>query len=104
MADKFPDERFDNEVFVEDRVQEPRRFQVLLHNDDYTTMEFVVRVLCDVFNKTHAQATDLMLTVHKQGKAVCGVYTFEVAETKVNMVHKLAREAGYPLKCSMEEV
>ncbi|EPR44108.1 ATP-dependent Clp protease adapter protein clpS [Desulfovibrio sp. X2] len=104
MSEKLPQERHDTTTFVEDEVQEPRRYKVLLHNDDYTTMEFVVKVLKEVFHKTEAEATRIMLNVHNSGKGVCGVYTVEVAETKVTMVHNLARQAGYPLRSSMEEV
>jgi ATP-dependent Clp protease adaptor protein ClpS len=83
---------------------EPRRFRVLLHNDNYTTMEFVVEVLESVFNKNAPEATSIMLNVHKQGIGVCGVFTAEVAETKVAIVHHLARQRNFPLRCSMEEV
>ena len=83
---------------------EPRRFRVLLHNDNYTTMEFVVEVLESVFNKNAPEATSIMLNVHKQGIGVCGVFTAEVAETKVAIVHHLARRRNFPLRCSMEEV
>lgn len=89
---------------LEEEVQEPKRFKVLLHNDDYTTMEFVIHVLMVVFKKNQAEATHIMLKVHEEGVGVCGVYTAEVAETKVALVHKLARREGFPLKCSMEEV
>lgn len=92
------------ETHVEEDVREPRRFRVLLHNDNYTTMEFVVRVLMFVFNKTESEANAIMLRVHNNGVGVCGVYTAEVAETKVTLVTQLAREAGYPLRCTMEEV
>ena len=85
-------------------VQEPRMFRVLLHNDDYTTMDFVVQVLKIVFHKSEAEAAGIMLAVHKQGVGQCGVYTAEVAETKVGMVHALARKEGFPLRSSMEEV
>ena len=78
-------------------------YRVLLHNDDYTTMEFVVEVLVHIFRKTIEDATRIMLNVHEQGVGVCGVYTFEVAETKVDTVHSIARDHGFPLKCSMEK-
>ncbi len=81
---------------------EPRRFRVLLHNDHYTTMEFVVEILESVFNKNAPEATRIMLNVHKQGIGVCGVYSYEIAETKVDRVHYLAKEHGFPLRCSME--
>ncbi|EPR31555.1 ATP-dependent Clp protease adapter protein clpS [Alkalidesulfovibrio alkalitolerans DSM 16529] len=104
MSDKMPLERRDADTLLDDEIREPRRYKVLLHNDHYTTMEFVVRVLVEVFHKNEAQATRIMLSVHNQGKGVCGIYTAEVAETKVNMVHNLAKQAGYPLRSSMEEV
>jgi ATP-dependent Clp protease adaptor protein ClpS len=88
---------------LEEDLEEPRMFKVLLHNDDYTTMEFVVHVLQKVFYKSFAEATRIMLSVHRRGIGVCGVYTGEVAETKVATVHYLARENGFPLQCSMEE-
>ena len=91
-------------VSVEEEVREPRRYKVLLHNDDYTTMEFVVKVLMRIFRKTEAEAVQIMLSVHNKGIGVCGVYTAEVAELKVSLVRRLARENGFPLKCSMEEV
>ena len=84
-------------------VREPRRFKVLLHNDDYTTMEFVVEILRTVFRKTSEQAMTITTAVHEKGLGVCGVYTEEVAETKVVQVHEKARAAGYPLRCSLEE-
>ena len=83
-------------------VKEPPLFKVLLLNDDYTTMDFVVEVLRFVFHKSVADATFIMLNVHHNGVGVCGVYSFEVAETKVNTVGALARERGFPLKCTME--
>lgn len=78
-------------------------YKVLLHNDDYTTMEFVVQVLMQVFHKSVEQATHIMLNVHKRGVGMCGVFTYEVAETKVEAVTRLARENGHPLKCTMEK-
>lgn len=80
----------------------PRRYKVLLHNDDYTTMEFVIHVLKRHFHKTDAEAQELMLKVHHEGVAVCGVYTYEVSETKVHKVTKEAEEEGHPLLCTME--
>lgn len=85
-------------------VREPRRYKVLLHNDDYTTMDFVVHVLRRVFRKSEPEAMRIMLAVHKQGLGMCGVYTAEVAETKVDTVHTMAKAAGYPLRASLEEV
>lgn len=94
---------FQEELNSSTDLGEPRRFRVLLHNDNYTTMEFVVEVLESVFNKNAPEATTIMLNVHKQGIGVCGVFTAEVAETKVAIVHHLARRRNFPLRCSMEE-
>ncbi|MFP3979808.1 MAG: ATP-dependent Clp protease adapter ClpS [Desulfobacterales bacterium] len=84
--------------------EEPPMYRVLLHNDDYTTMDFVVELLMNVFQKSFEEATHIMLRVHRAGKGVCGVYTYEVAETKIETVHQLATERGFPLKSSMEKV
>ena len=81
----------------------PPLFRVLMHNDDYTTMEFVVVVLEKVFRKSPVDANRIMLNIHIRGVGQCGTYPFEVAETKVARVHELARAEGYPLKCSLEE-
>ena len=89
---------------TEQEVTEPPMYRVLLHNDDYTTMEFVVELLMYVFNKSFEDATRIMLNVHRSGKGVCGIYPYEVAETKVEMVHQLAKERGFPLKSTMEKV
>ena len=102
MSDNNAGGHFDSELLDEHEVRKPRKYKVLLHNDDYTTMDFVVEVLIRVFKKNEAQATAVMLAVHNQGYGVCGVYTAEVAETKVDLVHRLAKSAGFPLKCSME--
>ena len=91
------------DVIMDVEVAEPKMYQVLLHNDDYTTMEFVVNILMTVFHKTADQATNIMMAVHREGLGSCGVYTEEVAETKVAQVHDKARKAGFPLRCSMEE-
>ncbi len=85
-----------------EEVKEPSMYKVLILNDDYTTMEFVVEILISVFNKSAEEATGIMLKVHKEGAGLCGVYTYEVAETKVDTVHTLAREKGFPLRCTME--
>jgi ATP-dependent Clp protease adaptor protein ClpS len=86
-----------------DQTKEPPMYRVLLHNDDYTTMEFVVEVLMYVFSKSPESAAKIMMNVHQKGIGECGVYTHEIAETKVDTVHNLARESGYPLRCSMEQ-
>lgn len=103
MTDPLSREDIESGSGVKEEVREPRKFKVLLHNDDYTTMEFVVQVLMAVFHKNEADATQIMLAVHNNGMGVCGVFTAEVAETKVVMVRQMARKAGYPLKSTMEE-
>ncbi len=92
---------------VKERVRtgkkEPQQFKVLLLNDDYTTMEFVVHVLEEVFQKSPAEAYQIMMHVHVQGRGLAGVYPWEVAETKAETVISMAREAGFPLKAITEE-
>ena len=103
MTFEHDSKNIEGDVLVAKKLKQPARFRVLLHNDDYTTMEFVIQILCTVFHKSHEEATSIMLAVHKEGIGQCGVYTQEVAETRVRHVHHLARGAGFPLKCSMEE-
>ena len=91
-------------VVVRNQAKEPRKAKVLLLNDDYTSMEFVVRVLVDIFRKKPEEATTIMLAVHEKGKGECGVYPLEVAETKVNQVHSRARSEGFPLRCVIEYI
>jgi ATP-dependent Clp protease adaptor protein ClpS len=88
---------------TQSKTKRPPMFKVILLNDDYTPMEFVVELLKSVFHKPHAEATKIMLWVHQNGMGVAGVYPFEVAETKVHTTEELAREAQYPLKCVMEK-
>ena len=90
-------------VAVEDELKKPSLFKVVLHNDDYTTMEFVVRVLTSVFRKSHDEAVEIMMAVHQEGRGVCGVYPHELAEFRVERTTRLARESGFPLLCTMEE-
>ena len=84
------------------RLEPPKQYKVILHNDHYTTMDFVVNVLESVFHKSATESVAIMLNVHEQGTGLAGVYTKEIAETKVSTVHSMAREAGYPLRCSIE--
>jgi ATP-dependent Clp protease adaptor protein ClpS len=88
---------------AKDEIDEPSMYKVLLHNDDYTTMEFVVEILMLVFKKSPEEAVKIMLNVHHKGIGVCGVYPYEVSETKVRAVDALAKENGFPLKCTMEK-
>ncbi|WP_417915758.1 ATP-dependent Clp protease adapter ClpS [Candidatus Electronema sp. JC] len=85
-----------------EKLQEPPYYKVLLHNDDYTTMDFVVMILEMIFGKSTEEATAIMLNVHHQGQGVAGVYTREIGETKVAEVHQLARKNQFPLRCSLE--
>jgi ATP-dependent Clp protease adaptor protein ClpS len=86
----------------EKKPQKPRLYKVLLLNDDYTTMEFVVKVLMSVFHLEEEKAVEIMLHVHHNGVGVAGVFTYEVAETKANKVHELARQEEFPLRCALE--
>jgi len=104
MSDR-PLDDLDTGVITENEkeLKLPPMYRVLLLNDDYTTMEFVVQVLQSVFHKSAADATQIMLHIHRTGNGVAGVYTHEVAETKVAVVEAMAREHEFPLKCTMEE-
>ncbi|MCF8075830.1 MAG: ATP-dependent Clp protease adapter ClpS [Desulfotignum sp.] len=91
------------DIFPKTRKELPPQYKVILHNDDYTTMEFVVEILITVFGKPLEKATQTMLNIHHKGNAVCGIYTREIAETKVETVHQLASSRGFPLKSTMEK-
>ena len=84
-------------------LEEPRMFRVILHNDHYTTMDFVVEVLMKVFHKTASEGIKIMLDVHRKGAGVCGIYAYDIAVTKVSQVRHMAKEREFPLKCSYEE-
>ena len=102
MADKNK-EKGDSSVLERQKTEEPRKWKVVLLNDNYTSMEFVVLVLKTVFRHSSAQATRVMLHVHQRGVGVCGIFPFEVAETKVNQVMDCARENQHPLQCTLEK-
>ncbi len=85
------------------KTKKPSLYKVLMLNDDYTPMEFVVDILEGVFGKGHQEATEIMLHVHYKGVGICGVYTYEIAETKVNQVMDLARKNQHPLQCTIEK-
>lgn len=97
------DRQLEDEDIAVFGVDVPKRYKVIMHNDDYTSMEFVVDVLMSVFRKSEAEAATLMQKIHEENYAVCGVYTKEIAETKVEETIRLARAEGFPLRCTMEE-
>ncbi len=84
-------------------LQEPQMFKVLLHNDDYTSMDFVVDVLTGIFHKTSEEAVQIMLQIHEKERAICGVYSFEIAETKAQQVKQKAKQNEFPLLATIEE-
>jgi ATP-dependent Clp protease adaptor protein ClpS len=84
-------------------LEEPQLFKVLLHNDDYTSMDFVVEILIGTFHKTHAQSEQIMLQIHEKGKAICGIYSFEIAQTKAQQVKEKAKQNEFPLLATIEE-
>ncbi|MFT5235037.1 MAG: ATP-dependent Clp protease adaptor protein ClpS [Shewanella sp.] len=88
---------------VESELMTPSMYKVILNNDDYTPMDFVIEVLQLFFKKTEEQATDIMLAIHHQGKGICGVFPFGIAETKVAQVNQFARQKQHPLLCSLEK-
>ncbi len=107
----MPGDYNNNNVFEDDlnvksieEVKTPRMYRVLMHNDHYTTMDFVVDMLVNVFRKPAAEATNIMLEIHNRGLGVCGVFTYDIAVTKISRVHQMARNKDFPLKCSFEEV
>ena len=89
-----PDKKEESEIAVaeKNKLERPKRFKVIIHNDDYTTMEFVVMILQKIFHKSFPEAQEIMLKVHQEGRGICGVYTFEVAESKSSRVKRMARD------------
>ena len=100
MAEKIS---YDIEENVKDEIKEPGKFVVILHNDHYTTMDFVVIILKEVFLKTPAEANKLMLDVHRKGFSKVAVYPYDIAATKVFQVENRSEAAGFPLRCTMEK-
>jgi len=100
------DSRFEESAVAEnaEKVAQPPLYKVLLHNDDYTTMDFVVWILQSIFTMPEEQAVQVMLNVHMKGVGVAGIYTFEIAEMKVEKVTAMAREHEFPLLCTMEQI
>ncbi|MEL4272435.1 MULTISPECIES: ATP-dependent Clp protease adapter ClpS [Shewanella] len=88
---------------VESELMPPSMYKVILNNDDYTPMDFVIEVLQIFFRKNEQEATDIMLTIHHQGKGVCGIFPYGIAETKVIQVNQFARQNQHPLLCSLEK-
>lgn len=97
-----PHEHEETLTTTDQQVEYPPMFRVLLHNDDYTTVDFVVAILREVFHRSEIEAQRIMLAVHKRGLGVAGVYPHEIAETKMHRVHQLAEASEFPLKCSIE--
>ena len=95
--------KIEEELELDIELEEPKMYKVLLHNDDYTSMDFVIEVLMGIFHKTRQEAERIMWFVHEKGKAVCGVYTHEIAQMKVEQVRAYAKKEGFPLLATMEE-
>ncbi len=95
--------KFEEEIESALALDEPKMFKVLLHNDDYTSMDFVVEVLVGIFHKTDAQAEQIMLEIHQKGQGLCGVYSFEIAQTKAMQVKQQAKQQEFPLLATIEE-
>ena len=106
MSDQQKDFDYDDGLAVEEekpKLKPPRQYKVVLLNDDYTPMEFVVQVLTTFFGMDHAKATRVMMAVHTRGKGICGIFSYEIAETKVDQVNEYSRINQHPLMCTMEE-
>ena len=105
MSDKRSNNRRKGELLeeIKEELKEPGMYNVILHNDDYTTMEFVVEVLTTVFHLPVNKASKIMIDVHKKGKGIVGVFTWDIAQTKIALVHQLAKERDFPLKCTVEK-
>jgi len=85
-------------------VKEPEEYRVYLINDDFTTVEFVISILMTIFHKNLAEATKLTMEVHRKGRGVAGIYPYDIAMTKIQQVHAMARQRGFPLRCAMEKI
>ena len=96
--------RGETSEMTKSRVREPKRYQVIMHKDDYTPMEFVVEILMDIFHKEEAEANLLMMTVHKGGRAVVGCYSYDIALSKLRAATDRAEAEGYPFRMTLEEV
>lgn len=96
--------KIEEELDTRLELDEPKQYKVLLHNDDYTSMEFVIEVLMHIFHQNLASSEKITLEIHQAGRGVCGIFTHEIAETKVHQVKQLAKANGFPLLATMEEV
>ena len=94
--------KINEEVELDLVLQEPEMYRVLLHNDDYTSMDFVVDILMKVFYKNYQESEMIMIKIHEKGSAICGVYTFEIAQTKAEQVKRLAKQNEFPLLATIE--
>ena len=106
MSDHESDWDLDDSLAVEEakpKLKPPKKYKVVLLNDDYTPMEFVVQILSKFFSMNQEQATQIMLMVHTKGEAVCGEFSYQIAETKVELVNDYSRQHQHPLMCTMEE-
>ncbi|CAM2764431.1 ATP-dependent Clp protease adaptor ClpS [Helicobacter sp. MIT 03-1614] len=92
------------ETSLDTLLEEPKMYRVLLLNDDWTAMDFVARILMEVFDKTSDEATAITLKIHNDGKGVCGIYTYDIAELKMQIVSQMAKQHGYPLRVITEEM
>lgn len=107
MSQHESDTDYDSGLAVEEekpKLKPPKEYKVVLINDDYTPMEFVIQVLMNFFSMDHAKATRVMMAVHTKGKGICGIFSYEIAETKVDQVNEYAKINQHPLLCTMEEV
>ncbi|MFH2108420.1 MAG: ATP-dependent Clp protease adapter ClpS [Chrysiogenia bacterium] len=93
----------DSQIKDQSELRPPPMYRVILHNDHYTTMEFVIDVLVKIFHKSASEATHITLDIHHSGSGLCGVYSYDIARTKVSQVQRLARAQEFPLKCTFEE-
>ena len=107
MSNHDDDYDFNDDLAVEEvkpKLKPPKQYKVILNNDDYTPMEFVIQILMNFFAMDHAKATRVMMSVHTKGKGICGTFSYEIAETKVDQVNEYSKINQHPLLCSMEEV
>ncbi len=95
--------QFNTSTQTDTLLDTPRMYKVILHNDHYTSMDFVIKVLIEIFHKNNLEAQRIMINIHEKGKGLCGIYTYEIAATKVEQVTKLARAHEFPLLATLEE-